>query len=298
MEDKQNNLEKVKKFLDLDMRVKKMIESLNPNESCFQEEGCIDYSNNLMNELKYFKECFMMFGSFLSMTKDSIDIMASKIDEITERFIETKLDYDNLKRFYINNILKMNEEPLKAIEEGYIGYTVFKSGYSALEKCKTINDMLHVCHHMLFNNEKLYDLMPVIEEKEITGGVAKLLGEENKDAKDIYDNIQDIYSYEIDIFSINESIIIMARDLGHALTVNIDKENDNYRVSYFLPKICNPKKANELPGIKKVPLDSKPTTTTTGEYVIKDGNLGERISTFLKSVPTDHDIIRSGPSFQ
>ena len=297
MEDRQNNLEKVKKFLDLDMHIKKMIESLNPNEKCFSEEGCVDYSNNLMKELKYFKDSFRILGESLSMSEENISIMTSKMDEITNKFIETRLDYDNLKKFYINNILKMNEEPLKAIEEGYVGYALFKSGQDALKKCKTINDMLHVCHHMLFNNEKIYGLMPVIEEKEITGGVAKLLGEENKDAKDIYDHIQDVYSYEIDILSINGSIIIMARDLGHALTVNVDKENDNYRISYFIPKICNPKKANAFPGVTKVPLDASPSAATTGEYVIKDGNLGERVSIFLKNVPTDGDIVRVGHTF-
>lgn len=148
MENKQNNLEKVKKFLDLDMHIKKMIESLRPNEKCYLEDGCVDYSNNLMKELKYFKDSFRILGESLSMSEENISIMTSKIDEITNKFIETRLDYENLNRFYINNILKMNEEPLKAIEEGYIGYTVFRSGYPALEKCKTINDMLHVCHHM------------------------------------------------------------------------------------------------------------------------------------------------------
>lgn len=44
--------------------------------------------------------------------------------------------------------------------------------------------------------------------------------------------------------------LMMIRDRGHALTIDIDSlEKDNVVVNYFVPKICNKEMVKALPGI-------------------------------------------------
>ena len=43
----------------------------------------------------------------------------------------------------------------------------------------------------------------------------------------------------VEIMSISDDMaILMIRDVGHALSIEIEKENDRLFVRYFIPKIC------------------------------------------------------------
>ena len=88
----------------------------------------------------------------------------------------------------------------------------------------------------------------------------------------------------------NNKLIMMIRDLGHALTIEITINSDIARVEYFIPKICNANKVNKLPGVEKVSEDSSAPDSTTGitEFPISD--LPQQLFDFLVKVPTDEDI--------
>ena len=79
---------------------------------------------------------------------------------------------------------------------------------------------------------------------------------------------------------------MMVRDRGHALSIEIEKENDKYYVKYFIPNINNVDMVNELKGVRKVNDQSK---FTTGIFETNLENLTSNLTDFIGHVPTDFD---------
>ena len=55
-----------------------------------------------------------------------------------------------------------------------------------------------------------------------------------------------------DIVSMEKKMLMMVRDRGHALTIEIDKEEAGAVFKYFIPKLCNRDMIEKLPGINKI----------------------------------------------
>ena len=86
---------------------------------------------------------------------------------------------------------------------------------------------------------------------------------------------------------------MMIRDRGHALTIeiDIDKEKGTAFVKYFIPKICNIEKVNQLRGINKIPNNIKwRDTNARGMYETSLDGFGQDMVNFIKKVPTDSDM--------
>ena len=87
----------------------------------------------------------------------------------------------------------------------------------------------------------------------------------------------------------DDKIIMMVRDLGHALTVEIDiLDNDMAHIQYFVPKLCNREKIEKLRGIN---LSGITNNGATGQFEVNRSELSYDLNNFLNSVPTDEDII-------
>lgn len=65
---------------------------------------------------------------------------------------------------------------------------------------------------------------------------------------------------------------MMLRDFGHATTLDINIENDEAWIEYFIPKVCNYLMVNELPGVRKV---DKSSNWAKGTLRVKVSELGE-----------------------
>ena len=185
----------------------------------------------------------------------------------------------------------MREELVNLVGTNISGYAMF-SGIS-LNKAKSINELLHVVHQTIVNNENIYKRLPLLDSKD---DFAKLYGKENELARNIFNNINEsIDSSELSMMSLgNDRVLLMVRDHGHALSIEIEKENDKYYVKYFIPKICNVKMVNELKGVRKVDQTSK---FTTGIFETTKENLTYELIDFIKHVPTDLDQFKDGGLF-
>lgn len=89
---------------------------------------------------------------------------------------------------------------------------------------------------------------------------------------------------------------MMVRDSGHALTLEIDETTKNPFLSYFIPKICNAEKINQLKGVTKADLkDSKAIFgSTVGIFELGEKgkqNIGQEVIQFVEKVPTDNDLV-------
>ena len=86
----------------------------------------------------------------------------------------------------------------------------------------------------------------------------------------------------------------MIRDLGHALTIEIDIEDNKCMIRYFIPKICNIDMINSLKGVKKV---KKGDNYTVGMFECTLEKLPFELVDFISKVPTDMDMYKEGGIF-
>ena len=181
----------------------------------------------------------------------------------------------------------MNEKLVNEVGENCVGYKIFRG--VDLSKGKSLNEILHIVHQTVINNEKNLNSLPKLQEKVNNDGeTITLYGSMNEVASIIFNNFPKELSCGItEIVSLsNNNVVIMVRDRGHALSIEIEKENDKYYVKYFIPKINNVDMVNNLKGVRKVTDESK---FTTGIFETNLENLPFNLVDFISKVPTDFD---------
>lgn len=192
----------------------------------------------------------------------------------------------------------MNHELIYKINEEIKGYYIFNSYQSLFLNCKTINEMIHVLHMYLVNSEYFYNNAQLIEEKtDENMNKISLHGYKTTLSKAIYDNLDfTIDSSIITILSLdNNHLLIMARDLGHATTIEIEVNENIAYVNYFIPKICNIDMVNKLKGI--TPLKPEENRNwAKGHFKTSLNDLIPTLISLLKNIPKDKDIIYNNRS--
>ena len=183
----------------------------------------------------------------------------------------------------------MNPNLITKLRTEYFGYYLFRN-YNIINEANTINEILHVCHHMIVNNENIYQYMPKINQKENYDDCSiNLYGKLNNISERIYNAFsKELECGDTDIISLDNKILIMIRDRGHALMIEMTLYEDEVMVNYYIPKICNLDMVNQLRGVDKV---NKESQYAIGKFVEKYEKIEEEIIKFISMVPTDSDII-------
>ena len=291
-------MEEMEKFLKLDLMIKDLIIKIKPPMLNYNKDAYIKYVDDLFIVLDKIKNTFDYFVDYLEMNSSIKDLVKNKFSNYKERFLTCNYDYDRLKKEYEHSISSMTPGIIDAVGSNFFGYSFDENEKGVLMQCNTINDMLHAFHHYLINNEKFYDRVPVIETKILNPEYHEkliLCGKENQTARDLFNNFpSEVETLQANILSLDNIILIMIRDLGHCLSIEITKENNNYRVKYFIPKACNIDKINALKGVDKLdPKTADIFSFTKGEFVTNEDNLTSEIVEFIKSVPSDKDIVHN-----
>ena len=193
---------------------------------------------------------------------------------------------------YMKQISGMDEKLVEEVKEKFVGYTMESSEdlVELINKSKSINELLHIMHSYIINNDEILQAMPSIDEKEnqVTGDSITLYGEQTELSQKIFNDFPtNIDCGYTDIISMENRIIMMVRDRGHALTIDIDntdKEKD-ILVKYFVPKLCNIEMIKKLPGIGKISPNG-----ATGMFESKKEEISKKLFDFIEKVPTDLDI--------
>ena len=293
-------------FFESDVKIKEILAECAPTNLDTQDT-VIEYSNKLMKAIETIEvemnKIFSQKGLPTSMFKENVMELLGKI----KNQLESTMDPNKLKEIYKRSFSDMSPKFVEDVGKVCVGYTTKQhfnrdgsniSLFGVAAETKTINEMLHLLHSYICNDDNMYKMLPVVERKKIGRyGDCTLFGEASDIAKDIYDSMpENQWNSELGetyIIGLKNRALMMVRDSGHALTIDIeeDKEKGKVFVKYFVPKICNIEKLNKLKGIHKIPTDAYwRDMSANGMYETSIDGFGTDIVNFIQEVPTDMDM--------
>lgn len=257
-----------------------------PELSKHDEEVLAKYSENLYKAINAIEFCInnivsLYFKSELEWCNNYFDLLRNKL-------INIGYDYEKLSKFYEIYFYKMSKELIETVGSNCRGYDVF-SGVP-FNNATSINELLHIIHQTIVNNRNNFKELPIIaSKKNMFDEDIFLYGYNNALAYDIYENFSENFDCgTTDIVSLDHRILMMVRERGHALSIEIKEVSGKYYVDYFIPKICNIDMVNALKGITKVNSSSK---YARGKFDSTREELPTQIINFISMVPTDSDRV-------
>ena len=291
------NLIKLQHFFEVDNRLKKEIYDICPPNDYVDRDSLIKYTDKLYESINYiFSELKEIANDFFKNNQ----YILSRIDAIEkvvkDGICESGIDINNLKKLYRYCISEMKEEFLNSVKENCVGYKFCSS--SPIYMTTTINELIHYFHSYVLNNEHLLGSVPLISEKMNKSGYPiKLRGLSIDSFNDIHAKFPfDLDCGYTDMVAVSDKkLIMMVRDRGHALSIEITLKGDQARIEYFIPKICSVNMINNLPGINRI---NENSVGATGIFEVDRNDLNKSLFDFISKVPTDTDMIRERNSIQ
>lgn len=283
MEDKYKNLEQ---FFKINLEIKNLMFKCAPSESDnYNTDSRIKYGDKLYFAIEDIKDLFLIILKDLNLNHLKKDIL-ELFKNYQKELLKCNYSFKEMSSFYQKCFSNMDEALITKTKEELVGYYLFNSVEAVISDAKSINELLHVFHSYVLNNENIYQSVPSLMERELLNGeTITLRGKQNNIAKDLFINLPANLNLGItDIVAFQNKIIMMVRDLGHALTIEIDIDNDKCMVRYFIPKVCNYEMAKNLKGINEVKEDVR---FANGQFLCNTNELSNELSTFLEKVPTD-----------
>ncbi len=288
------NLEKIERFFKYDMEVKKILNNIIPNEKDFySEEYRMKYVDKLYKSLDDISFYINKMMRDYNITNTIVDLFNKKINTLkgnvnSESFYRLMNNgYEYVLKFVNLHISNMRTSFVESVNKGFVGYYIFY-GNDVLPPM-TINEFLHYVHSYIINNTNSYKSVPILKVTSMEGdwGGVFLRGKDNDLAISLYEEIlkSNIESYLINIISLKDKILLMARDLGHATVFEIDtSDRDNIFVKYFIPKNTNMEKNSHLKGINVNKEDY-----AIGEFQTTEDKMVEEMCTLMNGIATDDD---------
>lgn len=280
-------IKKLKLFFKYDLEVKKILNDIIPLEQyAHSNDTIIKYNDLLFKALKSFRFYFGKMIQLVNYDNKERFSLNNLLGDIEQKLVQCEMNFYAMSSFYNENFAGMRKELVDEVRENCIGYTINRS--VSLGKAKSINELLHIIHQTVINNENIYQQNLLEQKTNDEGYPISLYGEYNLMAKNIFDNYpKDMLCGKTDILALNDLILLMIRDRGHALSIEIEKVNNKYFVNYFIPKICNIDMVNNLKGIRKVTVESK---YATGVLACSEEELIGSLIDLISHVPMDNDI--------
>ena len=292
------NYEKLKKFITKDYKIKKEMIDLRPplDTDALNHDVIVKYTDNAYDSLRFI---IRELQNMANLYDDNNHAFLKRIDDLSKtwvnEFIKCKTDIDKLRNFYKTMVTDMSLEVIDDVERNCVGYVPHFMPAYALKKGTTINEMLHIIHSFVMNNERILKSLNVIKRRIIDNEYpVTIYGEANDISMDLFNNFPnelDVGWTDIISFGDIGKIFMMVRDRGHALTIEIDSNEEDVLVNYFIPKICNAEMTNRLPGVRKVRPNADPQEQTTGRFVTSKEKLCSDIYHFIGMVPMDTNIV-------
>ncbi len=280
---------KLQHFFEVDLKIKKEMLNIAPM-SDNQYNDVEKYSDKVNDSLMYiFSELKCIASDIFGFQSQIMRKIANMERVIKNNFYSCGYDIDKLRLFYKNYISNMELDFINAVKKECIGYSL--GGVSSAENAKTINEILHFLHSFILNNEQILQSIPLINKKENDYQYPILL----RGVKvPVFEQLLDTFPNDLDVgwtdmVAVNErKLLMMVRDRGHALTIEITLNLQTARIEYFIPKLCNIDMINNLPGVNKVNQDS---VGATGIIEIPITDLSNTLFNFISKVPTDSDML-------
>lgn len=290
MNEQEQNFEKLKDFFKKDMNIKTALMQIAPREEDdYNEESRMKYIDKLYKELNYFEQQFKSIVESFGFRPEILEVISKHFENARKAFFIDHYDKGRINSIYQQVFSNMDESFIEETKQEFVGYTMFGENLlKVVDDTKTVNELLHAFHSYITNNEGIMRSMPAIESKindfqyPIT-----LYGDVTETAKKLFNDFPtDMDVGWTDIVSIENKILMMVRDRGHALTIEMDKEDKGAIFRYFIPKLCNRSMIEKLPGINKITENG-----ATGAFEASDEEISRKLFDFIGSVPMDYDIV-------
>ena len=287
---------KLQHFFSVDTKIKKEIYDIAPQSlnGYIDETSISEYTDKLNDSLIYILSELKCVALDVFGKESSIFNKVCYLEQdIKTNFYSCGFDIEKLKSFYQKYISNMEPSFIDDVKRSYIGYYFGGGGVSPLKKASTINEILHLMHSRIINNEGLLQSIPLLNEKDNQhNNTISLRGIRNPMFEQLFMMFPtDLDCGITDMVIINEkTLIMMVRDRGHALSIEVTLNKDNARIEYFIPKICNVEMVNKIPGVNKVNDDS---IGTTGAIEVEVKDLPTALFNFISMVSTDMDIVHN-----
>lgn len=284
-----DNFQKLNNFFQTDLHIKQLISSLFPNPADrLNKSALFKYVDRLEDSLDKIEISFnrIINTYFSSDLKKYIEVV---FDYYHQEINSCGYDYDKLENAFKKIFVSMSPELIDITNNEIKGYYMLSGVEKPLAKATSISEILHIFHSYVLNNENILQSCNLLKQKAET----RLYGYPSQIAENIFNSLDDYFSDSPKIIvSLNEThILMMLRDFGHATTLDINIENDEAWIEYFIPKVCNCLMVNELPGVRKV---DKSSNWTKGTLRVKVSELGKYLNNFIKMIPTDDEMFIKG----
>ena len=294
-ENKMKNLEAMKEFFERDMKIKETLMSLAPTEADdYDELSRMEYVDKLekgLDSLEYDTlASIKKFGFGEELNNTIREYFANKKKSMAVGKYEAGI----CQKIYNSEFASMSENFIEEVKEGFVGYAFFSNPSKLpgfVKKAKTVNELLHSIHSSIVNNDEILESMPQKGTKRNTiEEPITLYGEENEVAEKIFKEFPLEMDCGItDIVSLKNKVLMMIRDRGHALTIDMDTTNPKeVEVKYFVPKLCNEEMIRKLPGINE---SSITKSGASGFFVSDKDKITKNLFDFIEKVPTDGDMV-------
>lgn len=282
-------LAKLEHFFQVDMMIKKEMNNIYP-KGYFSDDAIIDYIDDTYESIEY------IFSEFKCLAIDIFGIdspvyrMVLEKEEKIKNIIPRIKTVTDARIFYEKFVSEMKPDFITSVSKNFVGYFLSNSVMEPTSKASTINEILHLMHSYVTNNDKLLKSIPLIaEDTNAYESKISLRGHRNKNFASLFiDFPKDIFVGDTEMISISDNkMIMMIRDLGHALTIEITLSKDKARLEYFIPKLCNEEMIKKLPGLSNINNISR---TAIGVIEVPIDEYENALFDFIKKVPTDMDM--------
>ena len=293
-------LESISKFFEYDIKIKKDMMKLSIDEKYMNDKSYIE--DFVDQAYKNLYDIIINFGYIMEVLEiDNVtqEYIISFMSEVTNIFYECGYNPIKLQTFYHDYISDMSPDIISKISANLAANLPTRTYVYPLRTSHTINELLHIFHQYVVNDDILFYMVPNITYP-ITDnkGVINYRGKESNMANIIVKSLaQNIvyYPYYMDLISINDKkAILLVKGLAHATSFEIDKtEQGDIRVEYFIPKIYEVNAINKLNGIDKVSENASVMRGATGIFYTNEERIGLDIFHIINNIPTEEDLMKS-----
>lgn len=304
--DSKNQLLKLENMFYKNVLIKETMLNLEPKEEFFSSpEMVTKYSNLFLAYLDTVKKTFISMLNDFSVDGYSLEDLEQLFLKIEEDILRNYNNSDQIKAMFNKYIASMRPNFIESVNKNYVGYSYNRG--EDLIKPTTLNELLHLHHFATLNNENVFESMPLLKKvnnptsknlyKETWQGV-EYYGEETSIANEIFETIFNVMynspkygglSSVAHIVSLKNKVLVMLRDLGHATTIEINFNDKEVELIYFIPKICNIEMIKNLQGILYIG-ENVISGVAKGSFVVERQRFKERFTTLLYGIPMDDDM--------
>lgn len=159
-----DTLDNVKDFFRYDMKIKELMSGMVPPVGYMGEDAIIDYSNKAYSDLEGIFFYLEKIDSKIHISDKLTNKLTTLMNDIKREFFNCGNSVEKYKKFYKNRISNMEEHFVDMVKLECYGYGFGGPGYS-VTLASTINEVLHLYHSYVINNDNILHEIPELAKK-------------------------------------------------------------------------------------------------------------------------------------